>query len=50
MHNNTNINDNQKDSRIQDAKAVEEKAARIKDWVMKKLKEVCFCVYMHRMC
>ena len=30
----------QKQSRIQDAKTVEEKAAKIKEWVMRKLNEV----------
>uniref|UniRef100_A0A8C1RK46 Pleckstrin homology domain containing, family H (with MyTH4 domain) member 2 n=1 Tax=Cyprinus carpio TaxID=7962 RepID=A0A8C1RK46_CYPCA len=30
-------------NRIQDAKAVEEKAAKIKEWVMRKLNEVCSC-------
>uniref|UniRef100_A0A8B9LL37 Pleckstrin homology domain containing, family H (with MyTH4 domain) member 2 n=1 Tax=Astyanax mexicanus TaxID=7994 RepID=A0A8B9LL37_ASTMX len=34
----------QKQSRIQDAKTVEEKAAKIKEWVMRKLKEVCVCL------
>uniref|UniRef100_A0A4W4FBF7 Pleckstrin homology domain containing, family H (with MyTH4 domain) member 2 n=1 Tax=Electrophorus electricus TaxID=8005 RepID=A0A4W4FBF7_ELEEL len=46
----------QKRSRIQDAKTVEEKAAKIKEWVMKKLKEVCvhvavlrvFPIWQHR--
>uniref|UniRef100_A0A8C1RK52 Pleckstrin homology domain containing, family H (with MyTH4 domain) member 2 n=1 Tax=Cyprinus carpio TaxID=7962 RepID=A0A8C1RK52_CYPCA len=33
----------QKQNRIQDAKAVEEKAAKIKEWVMRKLNEVCSC-------
>uniref|UniRef100_A0A672TCK4 Pleckstrin homology, MyTH4 and FERM domain containing H2 n=1 Tax=Sinocyclocheilus grahami TaxID=75366 RepID=A0A672TCK4_SINGR len=41
----------QKQNRIQDAKTVEEKAAKIKEWVMRKLNEVrsCFlytCVFM----
>uniref|UniRef100_A0A8C1ZXL1 Pleckstrin homology domain containing, family H (with MyTH4 domain) member 2 n=1 Tax=Cyprinus carpio TaxID=7962 RepID=A0A8C1ZXL1_CYPCA len=30
-------------NRIQDAKTVEEKAAKIKEWVMRKLNEVCSC-------
>uniref|UniRef100_A0A8C2PZF3 Pleckstrin homology domain containing, family H (with MyTH4 domain) member 2 n=1 Tax=Cyprinus carpio TaxID=7962 RepID=A0A8C2PZF3_CYPCA len=33
----------QKQNRIQDAKTVEEKAAKIKEWVMRKLNEVCSC-------
>uniref|UniRef100_A0A4W4FBJ6 Pleckstrin homology domain containing, family H (with MyTH4 domain) member 2 n=1 Tax=Electrophorus electricus TaxID=8005 RepID=A0A4W4FBJ6_ELEEL len=40
----------QKRSRIQDAKTVEEKAAKIKEWVMKKLKEVCVHVAVLRVC
>uniref|UniRef100_A0A8C1A262 Pleckstrin homology, MyTH4 and FERM domain containing H2 n=1 Tax=Cyprinus carpio carpio TaxID=630221 RepID=A0A8C1A262_CYPCA len=37
----------QKQNRIQDAKTVEEKAAKIKEWVMRKLNEVCSCfLYM----
>lgn len=34
----------QKQLRLQDAKAVEEKAAKIKEWVMLKLSEVNLCV------
>lgn len=34
----------QKQLRLQDAKTVEEKAAKIKEWVMLKLSEVNLCV------
>uniref|UniRef100_A0AAX7T9Y0 Pleckstrin homology domain containing, family H (with MyTH4 domain) member 2 n=1 Tax=Astatotilapia calliptera TaxID=8154 RepID=A0AAX7T9Y0_ASTCA len=37
----------QKQLRLQDAKAVEEKAAKIKEWVMLKLSEVNLCVQRH---
>uniref|UniRef100_A0AAX7T185 Pleckstrin homology domain containing, family H (with MyTH4 domain) member 2 n=1 Tax=Astatotilapia calliptera TaxID=8154 RepID=A0AAX7T185_ASTCA len=37
----------QKQLRLQDAKAVEEKAAKIKEWVMLKLSEVNLCVRQH---